>query len=61
MLKPIIVEEPFQQWGLNFIGVINPNSSAEHKFILTMIDYFTRWTEAMATKMEDQKVVITLL
>ena len=26
-LKPMVVEEPFQQWGLDFIGVINPNST----------------------------------
>ena len=26
-LNPISVESPFQQWGLDFIGEINPNSS----------------------------------
>ena len=26
-LNPIFVEAPFQQWGLEFIGEINPNSS----------------------------------
>ena len=26
-LNPISVEAPFQQWGLDFIGEINPNSS----------------------------------
>ena len=25
-LNPILVEETFQQWGLDFIGEINPNS-----------------------------------
>jgi len=35
MLESIQVKEPFQQWGLDFIGVINPNSSIGHKFILT--------------------------
>jgi len=41
-LELVQVEEPFQQWRLDFIGVVNPNSSIEHKFILTTIDYFTR-------------------
>lgn len=44
-LEPIQAEEPFQQWGLDFIRVINPNSSFRHKFILTAIDFFTRWAD----------------
>ncbi|KAH9291693.1 hypothetical protein KI387_043119, partial [Taxus chinensis] len=27
-LKPVVIEEPFQQWGLDFIGTLNPASSA---------------------------------
>jgi len=42
-LKPVVAEEPFQQWGLDSIGVINPNSSMGHNFILTIKYYFTRW------------------
>ena len=34
-LKPISVESPFQQWGLDFIGEIHPPSYAQHKWILT--------------------------
>lgn len=49
-LEPIQVEEPFQQWGLDFIGVINPNSFFGHKFILTATNFFTRWAEAEAVK-----------
>lgn len=29
-LVPIYVEEPFQQWGLDFIGEIHPSSSGQH-------------------------------
>ena len=29
-LNPISVESPLQQWGLEFIGEINPNSSSQH-------------------------------
>lgn len=46
-LKPMVVEEPFQQWGLNFSGVINPNYSTSHNFILIATDYFTRWFETI--------------
>lgn len=60
-LNPIVVEEPFQQWGLDFIGVINPNSLAGQKFIFTATYYFTRWSEAMPCKNEDQEAVIEMI
>ena len=49
-LQPIKTEQPFQKWGIDFIGVINPPSSAGHKWIITATDYFTRWTEATTLK-----------
>lgn len=52
-LQHVVVEEPFQQWGLDFIGVINPNFSVEHKFILIVTNYFIRWLEAMPCKNAD--------
>ena len=36
----------FQVWGLDFVGPINPNSSKGHKFILTTVEYFSKWAEA---------------
>lgn len=42
LLKPMVVEKPFQQWGLDFVGVINFNSLIDHKFFLNATDYFTR-------------------
>jgi hypothetical protein len=45
-LQPVTIERPFQQWGLDVIGEINPNSSQLHKYILTTTNYFTRWTES---------------
>lgn len=29
-LKPISIDGPFQQWGLDFIGEIHPHSSGQH-------------------------------
>ena len=49
-LHPIQVDQHFSQWGLDFIGPITPPSSSSHKWILAAIDYFTRWTEAVALK-----------
>ena len=41
-LQPVTVDSPFQQWGLDIIGPINPSSSQQHKNIITATDYFTR-------------------
>jgi hypothetical protein len=60
-LRPISVETPFQQWGLDFIGEIHPASSAQHKWILTATDYFTKWIEAIPTRQASDAVIIKFL
>jgi hypothetical protein len=37
-LQPVSVDSPFQQWGLDIIGLINPPSLQQHKFIITSTD-----------------------
>lgn len=56
-LKPVIIEEPFQQWGLDFIGPINPNSSVGHTHILTATYYFTKWVESIPVKATTSQIV----
>jgi hypothetical protein len=60
-LVPVKTEAPFQQWGLGFIGEINPHSSAQHRWILTATDYFTKWVEAILTRKATDSVVIDFL
>ena len=60
-LKPIEVSAPFQQWGLDFMGEIHPSSSAQHKWILTAMDYFTKWIEAIPTRQATDLVIISFL
>jgi hypothetical protein len=55
------VGDPFQKWGLDFIGKINPHSSAQHKWILTATYYFTKWVEVIPTKRATDSVVIDFL
>jgi hypothetical protein len=55
------MEAPFQQWGLDFIGEINPHSSAQHRWILTTTNYFTKWVEDIPTKRATDSVVIDFL
>eukprot|EP00253_Pinus_taeda_P019729 PITA_19729 len=60
-LKPISTEKPFQQWGLDFIGEIHPSSSGQHKWILTAIDYFTKWIEAIPCRQANDSTIIQFL
>ena len=47
---------PFQQWGLDILGPL-PIGRGQCKFIVVVVDYFTRWEEAepLAT-ITEQKV-----
>ena len=60
-LHPIQVDQSFAQWGLDFIGPINPPSSSGHKWILSATDYFTRWTEVVALKDATEYLVVEFL
>jgi hypothetical protein len=46
---------------LDIIGEITPSSSKLHKYILTAIDYFTRWVEAIPLTHVNEKVVIQII
>eukprot|EP00253_Pinus_taeda_P016611 PITA_16611 len=60
-LMPIATERPFQQWGLDFIGEINPSSSGQHRWILTATDYFTKWIEAIPCRQANDSTIIQFL
>ena len=60
-LRPVTVNGPFQQWGLDFIGEINPSSSEQHKWILVATDYFTKWIEAIPTRNATHQVIMRFL
>lgn len=60
-LSPIVVDEPFAKWGLDFISMINPPSSARHKWILIATNYFTRWAEAVPLKNTIEAQILNFL
>ena len=60
-LQPVIISKPFEQWGIDIIGEINPNSSLQHKYILTATDYFMRWVEAIPLCKVNEDAVIDFL
>ena len=49
-LQPVTVQNPFEQWGLDVVSEINPNSSKLHKYVLATTDYISRCTEAIPSK-----------
>jgi hypothetical protein len=56
--KPISVEAPFRQWGLDVIREIHPQSPSQRKWILTATDYFTKWIEEVPTRQATYVVII---
>ena len=60
-LKPVIISEPFKQWGIDIIGEINTNSSLQHKYILMATDYFTRWVESTPLHKENEDAAMEFL
>ena len=60
-LHPIIISEPFEQWGIDIIVEINPNSSLQNRYILTTTHYFTQWVEAVPLRKMNKDVVIKFL
>jgi hypothetical protein len=45
-VHPTIPSWPFDAWGIDVIGTIDPPSSG-HRFILAATDYFSKWAEVV--------------
>jgi hypothetical protein len=54
LLHPIITINPLTKWGVNFVDC-NPASARGNQHIIMVIDYFTKWAEAMPTIKSDGK------
>jgi hypothetical protein len=60
-LDPVVIEDPFQQWRLDFIGQIPQVSSAGHSWILAATDYFTRSVEATPLRTSSSPAIIRFM
>jgi len=57
-----VMEEPFQRVAVDLIGPISPVSDKGNRYILTVVDYATRYPEAVALpKIETERVAEALL
>ncbi|RDX69700.1 Pro-Pol polyprotein, partial [Mucuna pruriens] len=57
--QPILFCKIFDVWDIDFMGPF-PNSNG-YSYILLVVDYVSRWVEAIATKTKDAKVVVDFL
>ena len=53
-LHPIIAINPFIKWGIDFTAC-HLASAQGHKYIIVVVNYFTKWAEAMPTYLNDGK------
>jgi transposase InsO family protein len=53
-LHPVIIVDPFTKWGVDFFDC-NPTSVGVHQHIIVVINYFTKWVEAMPTVKSNAK------
>ena len=58
-LQNIIEVEVFDYWGIDFVGPLP--SSYGNAYILVVIDYVSKWVEAVATPKNDAKIVVKFL
>ena len=60
-MTPVIPIAPFEKWGINFVGPINPDSARRDKYIILATDYATKWVEARPTWKIDAAIAAIFL
>jgi transposase InsO family protein len=58
-LSPILIIEIFDCWGIDFMGLFPP--SFDFLYILVVVDYVSKWIEAILSRNNDHKTVIKFL
>eukprot|EP00794_Sanderia_malayensis_P014448 gene14448-biopygen11548 len=59
-LQPIQVSEPFVFWALDYMGPLQ-ETAAGNRHILVVMDHFSKWCEAFATKDQKSTTVAQIL
>ena len=58
-LQNIMEVEVFDCWGIDFMGPFP--SSTGNEYILVVVDYVSKWVEAMATSRDDAETVVRFI
>ena len=56
-----MIDIPFQRVAIDLISLIIPASDRGHRFVLTLVDYATRYPEPVALKDEKAETVAEAL
>jgi hypothetical protein len=57
---PVITVGPFTKWGI-YYTTSNPPSARGHRYIIVVVDYFTKWVEAMPMFKDDGETATLFL
>eukprot|EP00253_Pinus_taeda_P026254 PITA_26254 len=60
LMQPQVTLEPFEKWGMDFVGPINPPSK-QKQYIIVCTDYLTKWVEIKEIKEATEEKVAEFL
>ena len=58
-MRPILEVEIFDLWRIDFMGAFPPSDGKE--YILVVVDYVSKWVEAIPTRTNDHREVLRFI
>ena len=59
-MQPQVTFDPFEKWGMDFVGPINPPSK-QNSYIIECTVYLTKWVETKEIEVETEEKVAEFL